>query len=141
MTKIIDSLAAIVLAARDRLVVLDNPVAREVVETIDAWVIGRIVTEQLSAIERDMRRGAAEATGRRAALGDDLLGVAGWTADSLATARRDGDAAVAIYNACEAITRSARFATNGDHARLVAAAAMDAVEYTTHARAAGAAVR
>lgn len=136
-----DHLIAIVLASRDHLVKLDHATAREVVDAIDAWTNGRLMLEQLSGIERDMRRAAAEATQREQALGDHLLGVANWTEETLASARRAARASVSAYLACEELCAAARLAMTGEHTRHVAAAAMRAVEDTTRALAAGAAVR
>jgi len=146
--KTLDHLAAIVLAARDHLAILDAAPARAVVDMIDAWASDRLPPgqprigyEQLSGTERDMRAAAVDAIAREKGLGDHLLGVADWTPTLLGAARMSARAGAAMFTAGEALARAARQASEGQHARIVAASAMTAVECVAEARLAGAVIR
>lgn len=110
-----DHIIAIVLAARDHVVALADEPARGACRLVDQWA-----------------RGEA---------GADALAQAEAAARDLAARQANACATNGVALAAEGLLRATRFAEQGDHTRIVAAAAMDAVHYTTTALVRGAATR
>lgn len=110
-----DHMIAIVLAARDRVVALAGEPARGACRLVDQWANGQADADALAQAETSAR--------------------------SLAASNASDPVANAVTMAAEGLLRAARFAAHGEHARLVAAAAMDSVSCTTQAMDRGAAVR